>query len=313
MTLKIIFAGTPAFAAPTLKTLLSSAHNVCAVFTQPDRPAGRGKKLTASVIKEIALQHQLPIYQPLNLRDEITQQQIKNLHADVMIVVAYGLIIPAAILAMPKMGCINVHASLLPRWRGAAPIQRAILAGDEATGITIMQMNAGLDTGDILTQSSCPITATDTSATLQEKLAQQGATDLLTTLDDLVAGKIKPQPQDNSLATYASKITKAEAKINWQLPAITIERAVRAFNPWPVAYTEIDAQPLRIWQATALPENNTINAGTILHADEHGIDIATGEGVLRILQLQLPGSRVMSVADVLHSKKSLFKEGTLLS
>lgn len=305
MALKIIFAGTPEFAIPTLQALLNSEHQICAVYTQPDRPAGRGQKLTASAVKQLAVAHQLPVYQPVTLRDATVQQILRNFNADIMIVIAYGLILPKAVLTIPRYGCVNVHASLLPHWRGAAPIQRAILNGDKLTGITIMQMDEGLDTGEILQQENCSIHDDDTSASLQERLAKLGATALLEALTKIESNSIQQKPQDNALTSHAAKISKAEAELDWHLSAIALDRKIRAFNPWPVAYTLFQQQPLRIWQAKALPEKSSLAPGTLIHADKSGIDVATGEGILRILQLQLPNGPRISPNDFVNARKNV--------
>lgn len=302
--LKIIFAGTPAFAATALQALLASPHRILAVYTQPDKPAGRGLKLAASPVKTVALQHALPVYQPASLKEVSEQERLANFHADLMVVAAYGLILPEAVLRFPRLGCINIHASLLPRWRGAAPIQRAILAGDKVTGITIMQMDAGLDTGAILSQQECAMTAEDTSQTVHDKLANLGAQALLAALDLLAQNKLYPQVQNNTLATYATKISKEEAKLNWQLSALELDRQIRAFSPWPVAYTTWQQQVLRVWQAHVVTEDPaSAQPGTLLHASRDGIDIVTGKGVLRLLQLQLPGGKVLSAADFFNARR----------
>jgi methionyl-tRNA formyltransferase len=248
--LNIIFAGTPAFAAVTLDALIHSKHSIQAVYTQPDRRAGRGQKLLSSPVKERALRYDLPVYQPIHLRHPDDQQVMAAIKADVMIVVAYGLLLPKAVLQMPHFGCINVHASLLPRWRGAAPIQRAILAGDKKTGITIMQMDEGLDTGPMLYSTACPIEERDTSETLHTRLAQMGAEAVLKTLEQLET--IKPVLQDNTMATYAHKISKEEAVLDWQLSADELDRTIRAFNPWPIAQTCLGEQTVRIWEAIVI-------------------------------------------------------------
>lgn len=310
--MKIIFAGTPEFAVPCLEALLNSQHQVIAVYTQPDRPAGRGQKLTASPIKQLALMQNIPVYQPATLRDLHEQQRLAQLEADLMIVVAYGLILPAAVLQIPHFGCINVHASLLPRWRGAAPIQRAILSGDVETGITIMQMDEGLDTGAMLKHAHCNIEAIDTSATLQTKLANLGAEILLQILPEIAAATTEPKIQNQNLACYADKIQKQEAKIDWHVPALELDRKIRAFNPWPIAFTTLQNQIIKIWQAEPILEINSVLPGTIINSNKNGIDVATGEGIIRIKQLQLPNGRCLPVADVLNSRADWFAPGVKL-
>lgn len=309
--LRIIFAGTPDFAARHLAALLASHHQVVAVYTQPDRPAGRGKKLTASPVKQLAEQHQLPIQQPASLKSPEAQAVLRQYQADVMVVVAYGLILPQAVLDTPRLGCLNVHGSLLPRWRGAAPIQRAIWAGDSETGVTIMQMDKGLDTGAMLHKAALPITADDTSASLYNKLAELGPEALLYTLDRLT--QLTAQPQDDSLANYAQKLSKEEARIDWQLGATQLERCVRAFNPWPVSFFEHQQQAIKVWAASCLPATSQARPGTIIASSKAGIDVATGDGVLRISQLQLPGKKAMAAADVLNARQEWFNEGVVLS
>jgi methionyl-tRNA formyltransferase len=311
--LNIIFAGTPDFAATHLKALIESHHNVIAVFTQPDRPAGRGNKLTASPVKQLAVEHDIAVYQPVTLKNEENQKIIEKLNADIMIVVAYGLILPQSVLDMPKLGCLNVHGSLLPRWRGAAPIQRACWAGDQVTGVTIMQMDAGLDTGDMLYKLSCPIEHTDTSASLYEKLAQLGPQALLDTLALIGEGRIQPERQDSSQATYAEKLSKQEAKLDWSLPAKQLERCIRAFNPWPVSYFDINGEPIKVWQAAVVEIDTEQPAGTILKADKNGICIATSQNALNITLLQPAGKKPMSAQDLLNSRKTWFVVGEQLS
>jgi len=302
---KIIYAGTPDFAVPALETLIQSRHEVVAVFTQPDRPAGRGKKLRASPVKQRAVTANLPVFQPETLKEPDSQALVTDLVADVMVVAAYGLILPPTILASPRYGCINIHASLLPRWRGAAPIQRAILAGDEQTGITMMQMAAGLDTGDILLQQSLPIVAEDTAASLHDRLAVISQPLLLKTLDLLDDGSIPTYPQDDSLAIYAPKLEKKEAFIDWSLPAIEIHRAVQAFNPWPVAHTSCSKGILRIWESAV--EDISLDTrpapGSIIqeHAKQ-GIMVATGEGALWLRWLQLPGGKPLMAREFLNGR-----------
>lgn len=302
--LKIIFAGTPAFAAVALEKLIQSSHQVIAVYTQPDKPSGRGLKVTASAVKEVALKNNIPVYQPVSLKLESEQHQLASLNADVMVVAAYGMLLPSAVLRIPRLGCINIHPSLLPRWRGAAPIQRTIFAGDKNTGVTIMQMDEGLDTGPMLLQKTYSLDADETSQTLHDKLALIGADALVETLNLLAENKLTPEQQDNSLTTYANKISKEEALIDWMQPAVEIENEVRAFNPWPIAYTTWQGQNLRIWKAKALPQDREISPRTITHASREGIDVATGAGVLRLLQLQLPGGKVLSVADFFNAKRN---------
>ena len=307
--LKVIFAGTPDFAAQHLHALLDAGINVVAVYTQPDRPAGRGKQLTASPVKLLAQQHQVPVFQPHSLKEAAAQEQLAALQADLMIVVAYGLLLPAAVLEAPRLGCINVHGSLLPRWRGAAPIQRAIWAGDEQTGITIMQMDEGLDTGDMLFKLACPIEPDDTSASLYDKLAKLGPEGLLTTLDKLAQGTLQPEKQQDALANYARKLSKEEALIDWQLPAAQLERCIRAFNPWPFSYLVIQEQNVKIWQAQVLAESHTAIPGTVLRTGKEGIDVATAEGVLRLLRLQPPGKKPMLAHELLNSRQDWFVPG----
>ncbi|WP_312663296.1 methionyl-tRNA formyltransferase [Pantoea sp. CTOTU49201] len=310
--LKIIFAGTPDFAARHLDALLASEHQVVGVFTQPDRPAGRGNKLTPSPVKVLAQAHDIPVFQPKSLKPEENQHLVADLQADIMVVVAYGLILPKAVLVMPRLGCINVHGSLLPRWRGAAPIQRSLWAGDSETGVTIMQMDVGLDTGDMLHKLSCPITAEDTSASLYEKLAQLGPQGMLLTLDLLASGNAKPEVQDEALVSYAEKLSKEEARLDWSLSAAQLERCIRAFNPWPMSYFMIEEQPVKVWQATVLPHQNK-QPGEIVHADKQGIQIATADGVLNLVSLQPAGKKAMSAQDLLNSRREWFVPGTVLA
>ncbi|PKH18746.1 methionyl-tRNA formyltransferase [Enterobacterales bacterium CwR94] len=310
--LNIIFAGTPDFAARHLDALLASEHRVVGVFTQPDRPAGRGNKLTPSPVKQLALKHQIPVFQPVSLRPQENQQWVADLKADVMVVVAYGLILPQAVLDMPRLGCINVHGSLLPRWRGAAPIQRALWAGDNETGVTIMQMDVGLDTGDMLHKLSCPINSEDTSASLYNTLAELGPQGMLTTLQQLAEGTAKPEKQNDSLVTYAEKLSKEEARLDWTLPAEQLERCIRAFNPWPVSYFQIDDQPVKVWFAS-VGKHQDATPGTVLQADKQGIQVATRDGVLNIHTLQPAGKKAMTAQDLLNSRAEWFTPGTLLA
>jgi len=300
--LKIIFAGTPEFSVPPLKALIDSPHDVVAVYTQPDRPAGRGRKLTPGPVKACALEYDIPVYQPEKLRQAEDQQPLIDLQADLMVVVAYGIILPKVILDAPRLGCFNIHASLLPRWRGAAPIQRSILAGDAETGITIMQMDVGLDTGNMLLKKTCPITDDDTGSSLHDRLSIMGAEALMEILPAIANGALQPEKQDDSLANYAEKLQKAEAIIDWAKSAREIKAQVNAFNAWPVAQTPIDLkqdgtpQMMRIWQAQ-LTDRVVGNAppGKVLHCDKQGIDVATGDGVLRLMKIQMPGKKPMDV------------------
>ncbi|WP_319535814.1 methionyl-tRNA formyltransferase [uncultured Vibrio sp.] len=311
-SLRIVFAGTPDFAARHLAALLSSEHKVIAVYTQPDRPAGRGKKLTASPVKNIALEHDIPVYQPENFKSDQAKQALADLNADIMIVVAYGLLLPQTVLDTPKLGCINVHGSILPRWRGAAPIQRSIWAGDAETGVTIMQMDIGLDTGDMLKIATLPIEATDTSASMYEKLADLGPEALIDCLAAIAAGKAVPVKQDDELANYAKKLSKEEARINWSDDATHIERCVRAFNPWPMSHFEAAENSIKVWQSRVAEQTSDKPAGTIVQADKTGIYVATGNGVLVLEQLQVPGKKAMPVQDILNSRASWFEVGTQL-
>jgi methionyl-tRNA formyltransferase len=312
-SLRIIFAGTPDFAARHLDALLSSGHQVVGVFTQPDRPAGRGKKLMPSPVKVLAEEHGLPVFQPASLRPQENQQLVTDLNADVMVVVAYGLILPKAVLDMPRLGCINVHGSLLPRWRGAAPIQRSLWAGDTDTGVTIMQMDVGLDTGDMLYKLSCPITDEDTSATLYDKLAELGPKGLIDTLQQLADNRVQPEVQDEALVTYAEKLSKEEARLDWSLPAAQLERCIRAFNPWPMSWLEIDGQPVKVWQASVIAGPVNAAPGTIVEANKQGIQVATVEGILNLESLQPAGKKAMSAQDLLNSRREWFTPGNSLA
>ncbi|MBV9575214.1 MAG: methionyl-tRNA formyltransferase [Gammaproteobacteria bacterium] len=307
--MKIIFAGTPNFAEIALEELLHTQHEIVAVYTQPDRPAGRGLKVTASPVKLLAQTYNLPVYQPKSLKETDEQEKLAHFQADVMVVAAYGLLLPPAILSLPRLGCINIHPSLLPRWRGAAPIQRTIYAGDTTSGVTIMQMDAGLDTGPILLQEIYTLDPEETSQTLHDKLAKLGAKALIKTLDELAQNNIHPRIQDNQLATYAHKISKEEALIDWEQPAIKLENEIRAFNPWPVAHTSWQGQSLRIWQAKALSQTQIAAPRTLLHASREGLEIATGEGTLRLLAVQLPGGKKLSIADFFNAHRESLRVG----
>ena len=297
--MRIIFAGTPHFAATALKALLAQQFDVAAVLTQPDRPSGRGMQLTPSAVKQLALQHGLPALQPTSLKNADIQHELAEHAADVMVVAAYGLILPQAVLQLPRYGCLNIHASLLPRWRGAAPIQRAILAGDNETGITVMQMDEGLDTGDMLLKKTCPITVHDTAQMLQDKLAALGAEAIVETLRLLEHEKLARVPQDNKQATYAVKLTKAEAQIDWANDAATIARAVRAYNPFPVAYTILNAIPIKIWQASVRDDLGGA-AGTVLSVEKTGIIVACGQGALCLEVLQRPNAKALPAAQFMQ-------------
>lgn len=312
--MRIVFAGTPQFAASHLQALLDCpSHTVVAVFTQPDRPAGRGKKLTASPVKLLAADHRIPVHQPLSLKAAEEQQTLASYSADILVVVAYGLLLPKAVLAIPGLGCINVHASLLPRWRGAAPIQRAIEAGDTETGVTIMQMAEGLDTGDMLLKAHCPIEAEDNAGTLHDKLVRIGPNALLTALDEFEQGRVVAEKQDDALSNYAPKITKQEALINWHEPVKTLVLKIRAFNPFPVCYSTLSGERIRIWQGATVPnEHHNVAPGTIIRADKSGILVQTGEGCLLITALQLPGKKTLDAGEVLNAHADLFTPGTVM-
>lgn len=312
LPLRIVFAGTPEFAAQHLDALVSSHHELVGVYTQPDRPAGRGKKLQASPVKQRALAAGLQVYQPQHLKDAQAQQQLAELNADIMVVVAYGLLLPQTVLDMPRLGCINVHASILPRWRGAAPIQRAIEAGDAVTGITIMQMDAGLDTGQMLSIFECPITPTDTALDLHDRLAQIGPQALLQTLDEIARGEVHAETQDDQLATYARKLDKQEAQINWQEPAAIIARRIRAFNPFPVAYTLLHSERLRIYQAHESDSAGDAAPGTVLENHKQLV-VACGDGTALALDvLQLPGKKALPITAVLNGMAEKLSPGTKL-
>jgi methionyl-tRNA formyltransferase len=310
--MRIIFAGTHDLAVPTLQALIASEHEVVAVYTQPDRPAGRGRQLTMSLVKTEALKHELSVLQPLTLKDPAAQATLIAFKADVLIVVGYGLLLPMPVLQAPRYGCINVHVSLLPRWRGASPIQSAILAGDSKSGVSIMQMDAGMDTGPIFTQAECAIFPDDTSQTLQDRLAQLGAQTLLPVLAQLPQGKLHAHVQDDALACHAPKLTKAQALLDWKLPADQLARCVRAFNPWPMAYFAYQQEQIRVLEALALKEETTELPGTIIQVSKAGLDLATGDGVLRLLRLQCPGGKPLTIAQLLNGKPHLFQAGATI-
>ncbi|GHG58426.1 methionyl-tRNA formyltransferase [Alishewanella longhuensis] len=310
--LRIIFAGTPDFAARHLQALLDSNHQVVAVYTQPDRPAGRGHKLQPSPVKQLALAQQIPVYQPKSLKKAPAQQELAALNADLMIVVAYGLILPKAVLTAPRLGCINVHGSLLPRWRGAAPIQRAIWAGDAVTGVTIMQMDEGLDTGAMLSKTSCTIAPEDTSTSLYGKLAELGPKALLAALEQLPELQREATVQNDAEANYAEKLHKDEAKLDFTKSAMALEREIRAFNPWPTSYLDLAQGTVKVWQAEVSSEQHSAAAGQIIKADKTGIYIACQQQTLVITQLQPPGKKPMSAADFLNGRADWLVPGQQL-
>ena len=305
--MKILFAGTPDFAAIHLQGILDAGeHEVIGVYSQPDRPAGRGKKLKPGPVKQLALDHVIPVYQPINFKAPEDQQQLADLNADLMVVVAYGLLLPKVILDAPRLGCINVHASLLPRWRGAAPIQRAIEAGDSESGVVIMQMDEGLDTGDMLLTARVNISESDTGGSLHDKLAEAGVPALNQALNHIAAGTIEAikQPDESS---YAPKISKDELVIDWQQDAQTLAQKIRAFNPFPVAYTHLKGQRIKLWQVAVVEQQG--EAGQIIAADKKSIIVACGKNSLSLETLQLPGGKALDVAAVMNSKAELFAKG----
>ncbi|MCP3688198.1 MAG: methionyl-tRNA formyltransferase [Gammaproteobacteria bacterium] len=300
--LKIIYAGTPDFAVSALEALLRSEHNVVAVYTQPDRPAGRGRKLQPSPVKTCALAHNIPLYQPESFKENGQIQEFVDLQADLMVVTAYGLILPQPILQSPRYGCINIHASLLPRWRGAAPIQRAILAGDACTGITIMQMDKGLDTGDMLAKQAVSIQPSWNAGELHDELQGIGAKLLMSTLGLLTEGAFDAEIQDHSLATYANKLVKSEAAIDWRKSSIVLDREIRAFAPWPVSFTSLDGQSLRIWRANVVEDKSSAAAGFVIRHDKHGIYVKCGTGTIEVTELQLAGKNRTTPAQLLNAR-----------
>ncbi|MCI5105219.1 MAG: methionyl-tRNA formyltransferase [Pseudomonadales bacterium] len=315
--LRICFAGTPAFAAGHLQALLDAGQTPIAVYTQPDRPTGRGKKLRASPVKALALEHQLPVYQPASLRDSQVQEEFRQLQPDVLVVVAYGLILPEEILAIPRLGCINVHASLLPRWRGAAPIERAILAGDKQTGVTIMQMDAGLDTGAMLLKQALDIQLDDTGESLQAKLLEVGKQSLTLVLSELEQYQSRAEAQDDKLATYAAKLDKSEARIDWQRSAREIHQQVRAFLGRAPAWTELGDKRLRIIDCEPAGEVSDkllskLSPGSLLLNQRDSFDVVCGESALRVHKVQLPGKKPVSVRDLLNANPPPLQDGMLL-
>jgi methionyl-tRNA formyltransferase len=311
--LRIAFAGTPVFAAKHLKVLISAGYNILGVYTQPDRPSGRGKQDKPSPVKTLALDSSLPVFQPRSLKIDETQKQLEALNLDVLIVVAYGLILPQAVLDTPRFGCINVHASLLPRWRGAAPIERAILAGDETTGITIMQMDAGLDTGDMLLSKATPIETDDNSESLTNRLAEIGQEALLDVLQQIQSETLLPRQQDNKLSTYAAKLGKEEALITWNKDAVEIQQQINALYPRSPAYCFYKGQRLRIIQADAQTQALSIEAGTIDQVDQNGLIVACNNSNLLIKKIQLPGKAEISIKDFLNGRRDYFTVGTIFS
>ncbi|SDM30055.1 methionyl-tRNA formyltransferase [Franzmannia pantelleriensis] len=318
--LRVIFAGTPDFAATNLAALLDSQHRVVAVYTQPDRPAGRGRKLTPSPVKALAQAHQVPVYQPVSLKERDAQTELAAIDADIMVVVAYGLILPQAVLDTPRLGCLNVHASLLPRWRGAAPIQRAIEAGDSESGVTIMQMNAGLDTGDMLLERRTSISDSTTGGELHDTLAELGGQAIVDALDALAGDGLVATPQPEAGVTYAAKLSKAEAELDFSQPAARLSAKVRAFNPWPVAWCALGNERLRLWQATPgeRRDDDPLKPapGTLLGSDDDALRIACGSQgseVLRVTQAQLPGGKALPMCELLKARGERFAAGINLS
>ncbi len=299
--LRIVFAGTPDFSVPPLQKLLESAHQVAAVYTQPDRPSGRGRKSRPGPVKTRALEAGVPVYQPASLKADDEINSLRAQQPDLMVVVAYGLLLPESVLNIPRLGCVNIHASLLPRWRGAAPIQRAIQAGDTESGISIMRMDKGLDTGPVYLTRRITLAADETGGSLHDRLSLLGAEALMEALPGIADGSLQPVAQNDAAATYAAKLEKKEAQIDWSRPAVEIERQVRAFNPWPVAFTRYESVHLRIWNAHAI-DGMTAEPGTVMSATRNGVDVSTEDGLLRITRLQMPGKRAMEAQDFINSQ-----------
>lgn len=303
--LTIVFAGTPAFGLPSLQALADSKHRLVGIYTQPDKPAGRGLTMQASPVKSWALDHKVPVYQPGNFKSEEVIAELASLAPDLIVVIAYGLILPQAVLSIPHLGCINVHASLLPRWRGASPIQQSILAGDTETGVTIMQMDAGLDTGDILTQEACSLSANETAASLHDKLSLLSINPLLTAIDGLANQRLHGIKQASQDATITTKIKKEQAHINWAQDACVLERQIRAYTPWPIAYTHADDRLLKIYAAFVEPTTFKALPGTVLSVDRNGLVVACGQQALRITRLQFAGGKILEVADWVNSGQAM--------
>ena len=309
---RIVFAGTPDFAVPCLQALLNSHHQVVAVYTQADRPAGRGMQMLASPVKQAALAANIPIEQPQSLRDQASQQQLSTYQPDVMVVVGYGMLLPQAVLNIPNYGCVNVHTSLLPRWRGAAPVQYSIMHGDEESGVTIMLMDEGMDTGPVLAQYVVPIASDATSGELYDSLFALGAKHLSASIDNLLQGHVAIA-QDDGLATYAKKIRKADACLNWSESAIDLERKIRAYQPWPVAYSYLAGTSIRFFSANVGAQQTSAAPGTIVQVDDDGIGVATADGMLVLTECQLAGKKRLAVAEILKAKRELFQIGSCFS
>ena len=300
--LRIVFAGTPDFSVAPLESLIASRHEIIAVYTQPDRPAGRGRKLMPGPVKKKALAHGIPVMQPASFREEGAIDDLASLQPDLMVVVAYGLLLPESVLDIPRLGCLNIHASLLPRWRGAAPIQRAILAGDSRSGVSIMQMDAGLDTGPVWLERAIALLPDETGGSLHDRLAILGAEALMETLPLIASADRKPVPQPEEGVCYARKLTKQEARIDWSEPALQIERLVRAFNPWPVAHADLDGEKVRIWEARMQEGSASAPPGAVIGTSREGIDISTADGILRVIRLQMPGKRPVTAQEFLNAR-----------
>lgn len=308
--MRIVFAGTPEFAAEHLKALLDSPYQIVAVYTQPDRPAGRGQKLMPSPVKQLAVAHDIPVFQPPTLRNEDAQAELAALEPDLMVVVAYGLILPQAVLDIPRLGCINSHASLLPRWRGAAPIQRAVEAGDAESGVTVMRMEAGLDTGPMLLKVVTPISADDTGGSLHDRLAEMGPPAVVQAISGLADGSLQGEVQDDALATYAHKLNKDEARIDWNRPAAELERLIRAFNPWPVCHSTLDGESVKVLAAKLSTGQGA--PGEILEASKDGLVVACADQALSLTRLQLPGGKALAFSDLFNSRREKFASGKVL-